>query len=576
MKRSISLKTGLLSIIVSCWLMPILIVVVLSAVLFDSSYRQKVYEEMDASMGSAMRQVQMQLEGAITDSKAVSYDGVIREAHKAYLADRDRADLYRRTNEYLSQSFFMKSQYQAVSIHYWNAETNVNSYYFTSGTAGYELLNQCRENVPAILSAMEDADTKILFLPLGDKLCMTRNLVDANFEPYATIVMMLDVDVLLRPLQVISRSEAMRICIDDTELFIEDGAVRFQPLSQQEWDMDYRAEADGHTLLVETRVKQYDVWAENPWLFWSVLSVALLVLPLLAVMIGLFYRHVTKPVETLVDANTQVESGMRGYSIDQAAPNAEFAMLYSHFNTMSAEMKKQFEQSYLEQQAAQRARIKALQSQINPHFLNNSLEIINWEARLAGNDRISAMIEALSTMLGAALDRDDRTQIPLSEELGYVDAYLYIIRERLGGHLVVSREMDSEMEQVMIPRLILQPIVENAVEHDIVENRGGTLILRAYTQAGDVVLEVEHNGTMSQADRESISRLLSLEPGRKGQVGLKNVYQRLQLLYKDAGSLTLEETEPGTILARIRFPLALPGNANGTRMDKKSQGEQLC
>ena len=164
------------------------------------------------------------------------------------------------------------------------------------------------------------------------------------------------------------------------------------------------------------------------------------------------------------------------------------------------------------------------------------------------------MIEALSTMLGAALDRDGRTQIPLSEELGYVDAYLYIIRERLGGNLTVSRQMEPEMEQQLIPRLILQPIVENAVEHDIVNNRGGALVLRAYREEGNVVLEVEHDGTMSQADRESVSRLLSPEPGIKGQVGLKNVYQRLRLLYGNAGSLTLEEVTPGTILARICFP----------------------
>ncbi len=569
MKRRISLKTGMLSIIVSCWLVPIFIVVVLSGVLFDRSYREKVYQEMDASFGSAIRQVQMQLETAITDSKAVSYDGVIREAYRVYLEDGDRADLYRRTNEYLGQSFFRKSQYQAVSIHYWAPEINVNSYYFSSGTAGYELLNQCRENVPEILSAMADADTKILFLTPGGSLCMTRNLVDINFKPYATISMVLDCDMLFRPLAAISRSEVMSIAIDGTTLFLEDGALCMELEDGQSWDMHYQAEADGHHLLVDARVKQYDVWEENPWLFWSVLSVALLVLPLLVVMIGLFYRHVTRPVETLVEANTRVQAGQRGYGIEQAAPNAEFEKLYRHFNTMSEELKNQFEQSYLEQQATQRARIKALQSQINPHFLNNSLEIINWEARLAGNDRISAMIEALSTMLGAALDRDDRTQIPLSEELGYVDAYLYIIRERLGGHLSVTREMDSAMEKVMIPRLILQPIVENAVEHDIVESRGGALILRAGMQEGDVVLEVEHNGTMSSQDRETIARLLSQEEGIKGQVGLKNVYQRLRLLYREAGTLTIEEIRPGTILARIRFPGQLSVDVNGTTKDKK-------
>ena len=74
----------------------------------------------------------------------------------------------------------------------------------------------------------------------------------------------------------------------------------------------------------------------------------------------------------------------------------------------------------------------ALQSQINPHFLNNTLEIINWEARLSDNRKVSAMIEALSTMLEATLNRKKRHMVALSEELSYVDAYLYIISQRLG------------------------------------------------------------------------------------------------------------------------------------------------
>lgn len=554
MHNRISLKTGWLSIIVLCWLAPILIVAILSGVLFDRSYRQRVQQETNDGMDSALRQIQMQLESAILDSKSVSYDGVIREAYRTYQADKDRAALYRKTNDYLSQSFFRKSQYQAVSIHYWDPEINVSSYYLSNGISGYDLLNQCRENVPEILAAMEQADTKILFLTPGGRLCMARNLVDSSFQPYATIVNMLDTDMLFQPLSTMSRVDSMQISIDDACFLLEEDMVQVLSAPQTQWDAKYRVEADGHTFLVEAKFNQYNIWEENPWLLWSVLSAALLVLPLLLLMIALFYRHVTRPVENLVQANTMVQSGQRGYGISQRAPNAEFEKLYRHFNTMSEELKKQFEQSYLEQQATQKARIKALQSQINPHFLNNSLEIINWEARLAGNERISAMIEALSTMLGAALDRDGGTQIPLSEELGYVDAYLYIIRERLGGNLTVLREMDSVMEQQLIPRLILQPIVENAVEHDIVENRGGRLTLRAYIREQNVVLEVEHDGTMSQEDKESISRLLSEESGTKGQVGLKNVFQRLRLLYGDKGSLSIEEGSEGIILARIMFP----------------------
>lgn len=553
-KRKISLKLGLLSAIVTCWLVPILIVMILTGVLFGRSYRKNVRQEVTVSIESAMRQVQMQLESAIADSKSVSYDGVIREGYRTYLNNRNRADLYRHTNDYLNQSFFRENLYKAVSIHYWDPEINVNSYYFSSGTSGYDLLNQCRKNVPEILAAMESADTDILFLTPGGQLCMARNLMDSSYVPYASIVMMLDTQILFRPLNAISRIDQMQVHIDDAVFLLENDEITVLEQAREDWEMGYETDADGCRILVEAGIQQYNVWEENPWLFWSVLSVGLLVLPLLMVMISLFYHHISRPMELLAQANTMVRSGHRGYAIEHNAPNLEFDKLYRHFNSMSEELKKQFERSYLEQQATQKAQIKALQSQINPHFLNNTLEIINWEARLAGNDRISTMIEALSTMLGAALDRDGRTQIPLSEELGYVDAYLYIIRERLGGNLQVSREIAPEMEQQLIPRLILQPIVENAVEHDIVRCRGGSLILRAYEKEENIVLEVEHDGTMTQSDRENIAQLLSAETAAKGQVGLKNVYRRLKLLYADAGMLTIAQKEPGVVLARIRFP----------------------
>lgn len=217
-------------------------------------------------------------------------------------------------------------------------------------------------------------------------------------------------------------------------------------------------------------------------------------------------------------------------------------------------MKNQFDRSYLEQQATQRAQIKALESQINPHFLNNTLEIINWEARLAENERVSAMIEALSTMLKAALDRDGRNKIPLTEELGYVDAYLYIIHERLGDKFKVYKEIDEGILRQLIPRLILQPLVENAVEHDISARHGGALTVRAYRREEKMVLEVEHDGSMTPEDRENIRRLLSDSADCESQVGLRNVSRRLRLLYAEEGSLTVEEIRPGTILARVSFP----------------------
>lgn len=557
-KPKISLQLGLMTTIVICWLVPILIIVTLGGMLFGDNYRRSVRQEIDASADYALRQVHQQLKDAIRDSKTISYDGIVRSAYRSYQQDGDSAALYRSISDYLSLSFSRAESYKAVFISFWDKTVDVDVYLLSSGTAGYEFLQACRDCEPFVLQRMADADTDICFLLLEGNLYMARNLLDSHFEPYASVVMVLEPSVVFQPLHSVPRIHDLRLEIDDTVFCMDEGNSLVPAQSGQE-DIRYEAEADGHRFAFTAELEKYDLWGENPWLSRAACAVALMVLPLLVVVIALFRHHVSQPMQTLVSANLLVQSGQRGYQIDRRPPNREFEKLYSHFNAMSAELKCQFDRSYQEQQAAQRAQIKALQSQINPHFLNNTLEIINWEARIAENDRVSAMIEALSTMLGAALDRDGRTQITLKEELGYVEAYLYIIRERLGEGFHVHQQIDQSLLERLIPRLILQPIVENAVEHDITTRRGGSLWVRAYRQEERMVLEVEHDGQMTEEDRQNIRRLLSGEAEDGGQVGLRNVHQRLKLIYGPEGTLSVEQTPEGTILARISFPMAVRG-----------------
>ena len=542
--------------ILICWLVPIVIIVTLAGVLFSRNYRNSVQQEIDASTDYALRQVQMQLETAIGDSKAVSYDGIVRSAYRSYQQNSNIATLYRSVNDYLNQSFSRSDQYKAVFISFWEEEVNANAYLLNSGTNGYGLLQLCRESTPQILETMADTDTDICFLMLDGNLFMARNLLDSHFDPYASIVILLEPSAFFQPLNTISRVTDMQLFLDENRFSLDSQGTLTVPVEDSTGsDIRYSVEVDGHIFAFTAKLEPYNLWEDNPWLRWAVVIVALMVLPMLIFTVAMFHFHVSRPMEVLAQAHMQVQSGQRGFQINRGAPNSEFSRLYGQFNAMSTELKNQFEQSYLEQQATQRAQIKALQSQINPHFLNNTLEIINWEARLAENDRVSAMIEALSTMLDAALDRDGRTQIPLKEELGYVDAYLYIIRERLGENFHVHQDIDPAILPQLVPRLILQPIVENAVEHDITSRHGGNLWVRVYRQPEWMVLEVEHDGTMTAADRASIQALLSDTQTEGSQVGLRNVNRRLKLLYGDQGILTVGETDTGTILAKICFPI---------------------
>ena len=559
-----SLRAKLLTTILLCWVLPLMAVVVLAGVLLTGSYERAARQELESGVQNALEQVQLRLHAVFESSKGVSYDGVVRNSYRRYQSDGDSADLYKTVTEYLNQNFNRDELIPAAFISYWE-DVDVRPYASSRGDFGYSAQREYREHIERdLLERMESIDTGILLLEYGGELYVARNLLDSHFRPYATVVLLCDRELLFQSFQPVREiSEELSLRIDDSLELTPDGLLRSLETAEEaepgalRWD----AEAEGHSLHVEARIPAFHFWRDVPQLQMAGVAVAMLVLPLLLAVILLFRSYVTRPVETLIRASERLEEGERGYVIGETPNSREFQRLYEHFNSMSTEMKNQFERSYREQQALQKARVKALQSQINPHFLNNTLEIINWEARLAENDRVSAMIEALSVMLDAALDRDGRSQIPLREELSYVDAYLYIIRERLGERLEIERRIDSGMEEVMVPRLILQPLVENAVEHDITPRRGGRLCVRAGREGDRVVLEVEHEGTMSPEDRESISAMLSsteADTEISGQVGLRNVKQRLDLIYGADGELSITQSGDSWILARVRFPERVP------------------
>lgn len=565
MKKAISLKTGLLAFLVACCVFSVLIVMGISAVMLSSNVKQSSRNSFEAKAEGAMRQVELRLSGAIESSKAVSYNGEVKNAYKDYLSTGDSAALYRKCTEYLSQYFSRDERVCAVYISFRNPEITSIPYVISSYSQSYLTLREYLDTVQEdLFSSLEETTTGIFFREYNGNLYMVRNLLDPQFKSFATLAMQLNTDVIFQAMMNLNPAEKTSFALDGEEyILFADGKVSFKATKNEapENTLGFFAEADGHTVRCSAAPAAPGLFS-LPELGRATVSTVVLILPLMFLLVYLFRRHVTRPVETLIDATGRVQSGERGYQITEIAENQEIEALYTHFNAMSRELDSQFQRIYSEQQALMQVRIKALQSQINPHFLNNTLEIINWEARIAKNEKVSAMIEALSTLLDAALNRDNRNLVPLSEELRYVDAYLYIIRERLGDRFITEKVIDENLLSLQIPRLILQPIVENAVEHDITPRRGGKLTLCAKKNDRSLVLEVEHDGVMTCEDLENINKLTALHAdsdetaaGGVGQIGVRNVSSRLKMLYGEQGSLNVMQVSDTTVLAQIRLPL---------------------
>lgn len=558
-----SIRSGLTLVTLLCWILPIIIIVTMFSVLVNYYNDRNLEQAMELGMENAMHQVELRLLSVIEDSKAVSYDGIVRQSYS-----ESSGLVYKDVTEYLTQKFTRNANYRCVFISSVSGDEPVHAYAAAPGTAKLNLLRYYKDTVyPEVRALLERVDTGIYFLTVDEEIYMVRNLLDHDFTPYAMLVLGLEKSEVFQSLYGIANVSITGVSIDGVELPV--AAAEEHPAHG---GRQYPIDCDGHTLILTAQSTALQPLGTMPaMLQWAIAGIALLGIPLILLVALIFNRSVNRPMEILLNANRRVENGERGYVITAEAPNTEFRQLYSRFNAMSSELKSQFERLYLEQQALQQAKIRALQSQINPHFLNNTLEIINWEARLADNERVCSMIEALSTMLDAAIGRDGRAQIPLAEELQYVDAYLYITKERLGDRLTLRREVDETMLPVLIPRLMLQPIVENAVEHDL-SRHGGELCLRAYAQTdGTLFFEVEHDGEMTSDGWAHIRAALQSPAGtalpQRGGVGVRNVAQRLRLLYGEQCSFTITAPQARKILARI----VLPGASEAATTGKERQ-----
>ena len=183
-----------------------------------------------------------------------------------------------------------------------------------------------------------------------------------------------------------------------------------------------------------------------------------------------------------------------------------------------------------------------------------------------GNDKVSGMIEALATMLNATMNRKQRRFVALSEELSYVDAYLYIISNRFGDRFKVNRQIDERLLEIPVPMLIIQPIVENAVEHGVEENKQGSVSIRIYGEEGKLYIKVSNDGRLTQEDKEKIQRLLGDSEDKTDEphvsLGIRNVNKRLKIIYGEECGLTIESDEENRTVSTLIVKLSQEDNSS--------------
>ena len=196
------------------------------------------------------------------------------------------------------------------------------------------------------------------------------------------------------------------------------------------------------------------------------------------------------------------------------------------------------------------ARMEALQNQINPHFLFNTLNSISSLVRF-DPDTARAVISKLATILRRLLNNSD-SFVPLREEVEFIDNYLDIEVVRFGhDKLRVVKELSTDSLDVMVPSMLLQPLVENSIKHGLASKvEGGSIHLRSRLSDSGLVIEVEDDGVGMDATKSDES-----ESSRGAGIGMANISERLHVLYGDTARMTIDSHEGKGTLVRIRLPL---------------------
>ncbi len=290
----------------------------------------------------------------------------------------------------------------------------------------------------------------------------------------------------------------------------------------------------------------------------NVMLLAILVIVIITIILASFIsmiisRHLLRPFNDLIYRMSMVSKGDLTTRINLSEHGYDFEQVSKGFNLMVEQINVLMKKIYDEQRQLKEIEFKALQSQINPHFLYNTLESIHWQALLYGHQEISTMVKALAGFYRISLSKGEAI-IPMKSESQHVENYLTIQEMRYKDNMESYIDIPEEFLEVMIPKMTLQPLVENSIYHGLrIKQSKGFIKITAIRDGDDLIVKVIDNGVGMVPDQlQSLNRTLEDNDSGVGY-GVRNVHRRIKLFYGNPYGLFYESNEYGGVTVNVRL-----------------------
>lgn len=275
---------------------------------------------------------------------------------------------------------------------------------------------------------------------------------------------------------------------------------------------------------------------------------------------------ITRPIKQLSDSMREVEKGNFERAKLEVRGENEISRLNTNFNLMTAEIKHLMDQNLEEQRQKRKSELMALQAQINPHFLYNTLDSIIWMAEWGKNKEVVTMTSSLAKLLRQSISNQNE-MVRVEDEVEYTRSYLVIQKMRYKDKLEYDIVVEPKILDFRVAKLILQPLVENAIYHGIKYKEGkGKVLVEGFLRGSELILRITDNG-IGMNEQRLAQIFEKRETDRKrNSVGVLNVHERIRLYYGKEYGLTFESVEGMGTKVEIHIPYmeAKTGETDGS------------
>lgn len=277
----------------------------------------------------------------------------------------------------------------------------------------------------------------------------------------------------------------------------------------------------------------------------TIFAVIMMIMSILFLFMSWFSNYLIHPISEMRDLMKEIRLENFNIHADESR-NDEMGQLAKSFNAMASKIKRLIEEDYKSKILLQETEYSFLRAQINPHFLYNTLDSISWLASMDGNKKISRISVALGRILRWSISNTGNV-VPLKDEVSNLEDYLTIQKLRYGDNLNYQIHIDEELLQLTVPKMILQPLVENSLIHGLEEINGEKkLTITAQRMENHLNIIIKDNGVGMTQDRikEVLADKIQNTSATYHGVGVYNVYKRIQMMYGEKYGLEII-SEPG-------------------------------